>query len=137
MNRKRSRPRLALLALSLALAREAAPAEPTRSTHDGVYTAPQAERGKQVYKRACVECHPLDWYRGEQMKSWEGAPLLGLYDLFRNRMPPENPGGLKRREYADIIAFVLSLNDQPAGREELSDQESSLTQIVYKGRNKP
>jgi mono/diheme cytochrome c family protein len=124
-----------LLVLALAAAPAADP--PPRTTLDGVYTAPQAERGKLVYKRACVECHPLDWYRGAQMKAWEGAPVFGLFELIMNRMPPQNPASLKRREYAEILAFILSLNDQPAGNEELSSQESALTHITFKGRNKP
>jgi cbb3-type cytochrome c oxidase subunit III len=129
----------ARVALLLVLASAAAPAAdtPTRTTRDGVYTAPQAERGKLVYKRACVECHPFDWYRGQPMKAWEGAAIFGLYELILNRMPPQNPGSLKRREYAEILAFILSLNDQPAGREELPSEESALTHIVFKGRNKP
>ena len=129
-----------LLAFIFIEAGAASPAAdtPPRTTRDGVYTAPQAERGKLVYKRACVECHPLDWYQGEQMKAWEGAPIFGLFELTMNRMPPQNPGSLKRREYADILAFILSLNDQPLGSEELPSQESALTHIVYfKGRNKP
>jgi mono/diheme cytochrome c family protein len=129
----------AALAASLLLAALAAPAAdaPTRTTREGVFTTAQGERGKRVYQRACAECHPLDWYRGEQMKGWEGAPLFGLFELIMNRMPPQNPGSLKRREYADIVAYLLSLNDQPAGSEELSDQESALTHIVFKGRSKP
>jgi mono/diheme cytochrome c family protein len=133
-----TRPTAALAAFLLLAAPAVSAADaPTRTTRDGVYTTLQAERGKRVYQRACAECHPLDWYRGEQMKAWDGAPLFGLFELIMNRMPQQNPGSLKRREYAEIVSYLLSLNDQPAGSEELSDQESALTHIVFKGRSKP
>jgi quinoprotein glucose dehydrogenase len=108
-----------------------------RSVQEGVYTAAQAERGKQVYKQACSECHALDWYRGEAMEPWNGAPLFDLYELIATLMPQNNPGSLKRREYVDLVAFLLSLNEMPAGAKELPTQPSDLKQILIKWRDKP
>jgi mono/diheme cytochrome c family protein len=110
---------------------------PPRTVRDGVYTTQQAERGKQVYKRACVECHTLDWYRGDVMKPWEGAELAELYDLVARTMPQDNPGSLKSREYADLLAFILSLNGLPAGSEELPSRPAALKGIVIQMRSKP
>ena len=132
-----SRPAGAAVLAVLLAAAGAKAAEPPRSTRDGVFTTAQADRGKLAYKRACVECHPYDWYRGEPMKSWEGGPLDGLYELIQNRMPPQNPGSLKRAEYADILAYILSINGQPAGSRELSGEPGALNRITYQGRNKP
>lgn len=124
--------------LLFALAAPAPLAAPSpRTIRDGVYTAQQAERGKLAYRRACVECHTLDWYQGEAMKPWEGAALSELYDLLATRMPPENPGGLKSREYADILAFILSLNGMPAGAQELPAKPAALKEIVIRLRSKP
>ncbi len=118
--------------LAPALAQDA----PSRTVRDGVFTVEQAERGTQVYKRSCADCHPLDLYRGDVMKSWEGASLFGLYDLILNRMPQNNPGSLKRREYVDLLAYILSLNEMPAGPTELPSDESALKKIVINWRKK-
>ena len=129
--------KLAALAFVVAAVPAASQAPAPRSVQDGVYTAAQAERGKQVYKQACAECHALDWYQGETMQPWDGAPLFDLYELIATVMPQDNPGSLKRREYVDLVAFLLSLNGMPAGAKELPNQPSDLKQILITWRNKP
>jgi hypothetical protein len=42
-----------------------------------------------------------------------------LLDVISTTMPEGNPGVLSPMEYADILAFMLRLNDYPAGEEEL------------------
>ncbi len=111
--------------------------EATRTTGDGVYTTEQSARGKESYKAACSGCHALDFYQGAVMKAWEGAPLFNLYEVVATTMPQNNPGSLKRREYLDLLAYILSLNDMPAGREELSEPPEGLKKILIKWRNKP
>ena len=44
---------------------------------------------------------------------------------------------LKRREYLDLLAYILSLNDMPAGKEELPVAPDALKKIVIKWRTKP
>jgi mono/diheme cytochrome c family protein len=131
--------RAATPALILALIAPPALAEdpPPRTTQDGVYTSKQAERGKEGYKQSCAGCHPLDWYRGGVMKSWDGAPLANLLDALSTTMPQNNPGSLKRREYLDLLAYILSLNDMPTGSEELPIPADDLRKIVVKWRSKP
>jgi hypothetical protein len=120
------------------LAADAPAAEaPPRTTQDGVYTAQQAARGGETYARTCAACHPLDWYKGDTMKSWEGATLMGLYDSIATTMPQTNPGSLKRSEYVGLLAYILSLNDLPVGTEEIPEAEEALSKIVIKWRNKP
>ena len=34
-------------------------------------------------------------------------------------MPSEDPGNLSRRQYADLVAYVLSANEFPGGEKEL------------------
>ncbi len=121
------------VAATTALGQEAAP----RTSQDGVYTVEQAERGMQAYKQSCAECHALDWYRGDVMRSWDGAPLFNLYDVIFTKMPQNNPGSLKRREYVDLLAYILSLNEMPVGSDELPTEPSALKEILIKWRNKP
>jgi len=129
--------KLAVFVMPLAMSAAFAQEEASRTTQGGVYTTEQAERGKDSYKQACAGCHPLDWYRGAAMKSWDGAPLFNLYDVVATTMPQHNPGSLKRREYLDLLAYILSLNDMPAGSEELPATPEALKKIVIKWRNKP
>ena len=126
----------------LVLALAAAPAlvaeeDATRTTADGVYTTEQAERGKEGYTASCAGCHALDYYQGPAMKPWNGAPLFDLYDVMATTMPQNNPGSLKRREYLDLLAYILSLNDMPAGKEGLPATPDALRKIVIKWRTKP
>jgi S-disulfanyl-L-cysteine oxidoreductase SoxD len=129
--------RLAAFLLALAAISVLAQPEASRTTRDGVYTAAQARRGRESYKRACAECHPLDWYRGAVMKPWAGAPLFDLYDVVATTMPQDNPGSLKHREYLDLLAYILSLNGMPAGGEELTARPEALKRILIQWRDQP
>ena len=130
--------KLVVLVIALAMTPALGPEEDaSRTTQDGVYTGDQAERGKESYQQACAGCHPLDYYQGPAMKAWDGAPLFNLYDVMATTMPQSNPGSLKRREYLDLVAYILSLNEMPAGGEELPATPEALKKIVIKWRTKP
>src|SRR4029453_8388534 len=110
--------------------------EPARTTRDKVYTVEQAERGKERYKSDCAGCHAVDWYRGDVMKPWDGAPLVNLYDLIVTTMPKNNPGSLKPREYVSLLASILSPTDMPTGWEDLPIPADDLRKIVIKWKEK-
>jgi mono/diheme cytochrome c family protein len=128
---------LASLLLALSAHAPAQAQEAPATTLDGVYTAEQATRGRLVYQRSCVGCHALDWYQGEVVRAWEGAPVFGLYEIIRTRMPEDNPGSLSRRQYADVLAYILELNGMPVGEQELSTGASRLRQILFQWGNDP
>lgn len=133
----------ALLGATLALApaadelRGQSPENETRTTLDGVYTEEQAERGRETYVRVCAECHALDWYTGDMVRSWEGAPLYGLFEVIQTTMPQNNPGSLRRRQYVDMLAYILELNGMPPGDAELSTGTSRLRQILFRWSDGP
>jgi mono/diheme cytochrome c family protein len=108
-----------------------------RSTLDGVFTAEQAARGRQTYIDSCTECHALDWARGDVVRSWEGAPLYGFFELLNRTMPESNPGSLSRRDYVDIIAYMLQVNGMPPGDQALSTGTSRLRQIIFRWSDNP
>ena len=128
-----------LLAACAIPAPAAAAQEPpeARTTLDGVYTAEQAARGKRTYVRVCSQCHVLDWYRGDVVRVWEGAPLYGLFEVISTTMPQDNPGSLDRRDYVDMLAYILELNGMPAGDQELSTGASRLRQILFRWSDGP
>lgn len=103
---------LGLAVLSVALANG-------RSTKDGAFTAEQAERGKAVYDKACVNCHQADFYR-ERLALWENKPVGALFESIATTMPADNVGGLLTSEYLDVLAYIFSVTGSPAGSEELT-----------------
>lgn len=128
---------LALAALLAVVQSNSVSAQETsvRTTLDGVYTAEQAAQGKEIYQRVCSACHVLDYYAGDVLRVWDGAPVYGLYDLIRTKMPENNPGSLRSREYVAMIAYILELNGMPPGEEALSARGSVLRNIIFQWRD--
>jgi S-disulfanyl-L-cysteine oxidoreductase SoxD len=113
-------------------------AQTTRSVWDGVYTPDQSKRGEAAYAKSCASCHGSALTGGESapplaggdfLSNWNGLTVGDLYDRFRTTMPADRPGGLKRDEYTDILSYVLSMNQFPAGKTELERQTEVLKQI--------
>jgi mono/diheme cytochrome c family protein len=103
---------------------------PTKSTNDGVYTKPQGERGQKVFADKCTACHEPSRFSGEAFhESWDNKPLKELWDVASGTMPEDNPGSLKQQEYADILAYFLSLNEYPAGDAELQGNAAAMAAI--------
>jgi S-disulfanyl-L-cysteine oxidoreductase SoxD len=113
---------------------------PDRSVWDGVYTAEQAKRGEALYANNCASCHgsalgggesapPLSG--GEFFANWNGLTLGDLFDRIRVSMPADRPGKLSREQTADVLAFMLSMDQFPAGKMELEHQSEVLKQIRF------
>ena len=120
--------------------------QPKRTVWDGVYTAPQAERGRSAYMQSCSSCHADD-LRGRSTAPslieesflflWSDMSVGDLFERTRMLMPSDRPGSLPSATYADIIAFVMSKNGFPAGSTELSADVASLKQIVITEKRRP
>ena len=115
---------VAALALGLGLAwavgTPPASASDEMSTQQGVYTAEQAERGEQLFNEACMVCHqPEEFTDAGYMEGWSGQKASDMLDLIRSTMPEDNPGRLNRQEYADIMAYMFSINGLPSGDVEM------------------
>jgi mono/diheme cytochrome c family protein len=95
-----------------------------------VYTAAQAERGADVYAGFCRSCHAPASHTGVAFgNAWRGRPLAELVQYVTERMPKNDPGGLGADQYADVVAYLLRLNAQPAGRAELPADAAALSTI--------
>ena len=107
---------------------------------DGVYTKAQAERGQKLYQDHCSACH------GTQMQGIEEAPTLKqgafvynwdslgvdiLFQRIRDTMPLDDPKGVSRKMKADILAYIMSQNNFPAGTKELPYQNAQLKRIEW------
>lgn len=122
---------MAVVAGACAISVAAASAQaPTRTTNDGVYTAAQAERGKKAFASSCTTCHDTDRFSGATFTdAWAGKPMKEIWDVASGTMPEDNPGSLKQQEYADILAYFLSLNAYPTGDAELAPGAGPMASI--------
>jgi hypothetical protein len=93
-----------------------------------LYTTAQAEEGQGIYRNTCGDCHFTSEFRGDDFWfNWEGSSVDGFIDLIAETMPEDNPGSLAMEQYVAITAYILQLNDYPAGG-------SLLTRASAEGR---
>jgi mono/diheme cytochrome c family protein len=101
----------------------------TKNASEGIYTKAQAERGLTLYDTSCASCHELGKFKGAEFaNAWTGKPLIDLHTAVAS-MPMDAPGSMKPVEYAEIIAYFLSINGYPAGQTELDGSEASIKAI--------
>ena len=62
-------------------------------------------------------------------KTWKNRSVGELFDRIRNSMPQNEPGTLSPQRTAEIVAYILSANELPAGNRALGEEVESLTQI--------
>jgi mono/diheme cytochrome c family protein len=102
----------------------------TRSAAAGTYSAGEARAGEVVFRRVCVDCHATAQFRGEGFqRSWTGRTARDLFELIRTQMPQDNPGRLRRDEYAAVIAYILELNGCPPGDTALGSDDAALRRV--------
>ncbi len=121
--------------------------EPSKSVWDGVYSDAQAARGQKLFVRSCGGCHRDDASGGDDSEpplrgpnftyNWEDASIAALYDFIASNMPRNRPGSLALGECADIVAFVLKLNEMPSGAAELTTNIEQLDQIRFTAKRPP
>ena len=130
--------RSAFFVLGIALlgtAYSAVQAQAPANVNDGIYTAAQADRGKAVYASTCAGCH------GEKADGGAAGPTLSgpdftngykdgsagaLLNKISSDMPSNAPGSLEAQQYADVFAYILSVNKYPAGQTEAPKDPAAL-----------
>ena len=72
------------------------------------------------------------------MSRWNGKSVGELLEVTGRSMPKDAPGSLNRQAYADLVAFILSKNNIPAGRTPLDRDPERLKRIlIEKTRSNP
>lgn len=129
---------LSLVNASVALAQTAkktpphvaakSPPPPTGpTTLSGIYTDEQSARGRDVYLGSCKSCHAPESHTGATFaKWWRGKRLSDLFGFISTRMPKNDPGSLAPEDVADVMAFLLKMNQMPVGSTELPADADSL-----------
>src|SRR3954470_804553 len=122
----------------LGTAYSAVQAQAPQTVLDGIYTTAQAERGEMVYKTTCAPCH------GDKLEGGTSGPTLSgpdftngykdgsagaLLNKISQDMPSNAPGSLEPQQYADVFAFVLSVNKYPAGQTEAPKDPAALKSV--------
>ncbi len=114
-------------------------AQDSSSAWSGVFSEVQAERGKEAYSQECAACH-LDDMLGDGIAPaligvpfsfrWSELSLGDMYMAIRTTMPQGAPASLSTKDYVDIVAYILKVNEFPAGDEELPTDEDVLSEII-------
>jgi mono/diheme cytochrome c family protein len=128
--------RLVILIAGCAAGFAAAQQPPTWSVWEGVYTASQSERGRTVYQASCGTCHGETLagdigptLTGPFWSIYDGRTAADLFKTIRTTMPADAPESLKPQEYADLVAYLFSVNKFPAGEKELPADQAALENI--------
>jgi alcohol dehydrogenase (cytochrome c) len=128
--------RIVILIISCGAGLAAAQGQEARTVWQGVYTAAQSERGAEVYKASCGTCHgeTLNGDIGPTLTGpfwsiWDGRTAGDLLKTIRTTMPADAPESLKPQEYADLVAYLFSVNKFPAGEKELPVDQAALETI--------
>lgn len=105
----------------------------------GVYTEMQAKRGEVLYDQWCAECHgaslggaeapPLAG--GDFTSSWTKQTLGDLLEKLQASMPAGSPTRITLQEKADVLAYMLRVNNFPVGSAELSGDIEALKKIPF------
>jgi mono/diheme cytochrome c family protein len=112
-----------------------------KSVWDSVYSADQAQRGRDKYTQVCSPCHQGDLSGSDQAPSlaggefldrWDGQSVGDLADRIRLTMPQDDIGSLNIQMSADITAYLLQANSFPAGQEELKADRTALKGVMIK-----
>ena len=131
---------LLCLAALLALPAASATAQDQAALPAVSITAAQVDRGRTEFGRSCVDCHGANLDDGE----FGGAPLKGssfrekwfnitadaLFGYLSVAMPPDRPGRLSPQAYADLTAYILSVNGVQPGAAELPPDLDKLAGLM-------
>ena len=87
-----------------------------------------------LYADQCAACHDPKLVGGvgpalagkEFIAGWKSMTVADLFEKIRTQMPMTAPGTLSPQQTADLVAFILSANQFPAGATELASDPAAL-----------
>ena len=129
----------ALLVAISSTARSAAQ-QPAANVWTGIFTGPQAARGKASYDGVCARCHGAQLMGGgadggptlkgsDFLGHWTGETLASLYVKIRDTMPQTGAGTVSEDVKIEILAYLLQQNGFPAGSPELKVDLTALDEV--------
>ena len=67
------------------------------------------------------------------LRDWGAGHLDHLYDRMKTLMPQNAPASLKDEEYLNVLAYILQVNEFPAGSKALTADELGQIRVYGKG----
>lgn len=115
-----------------------------RTIWDGAYTEAQADRGHTAYMQNCSRCHgeslmgmfEIPPLVGRIIPYYSGSNLSVFLDYISTAMPLGRPGSLSPATNADIMAYILKVNEAPAGSKELTADSAKAIKFTPRPRKK-
>lgn len=124
---------IAALSIIAAAPARAQGTDSSLTTLSGVYTKEQATKGQDVHGAACLSCHkPVEHTGNNFWSDRVNKPLANFFSYLKSAMPQDNPSSLSDDDYAAVIAFILQLNQMPAGSKPLPGDSTALSKIIVK-----
>jgi mono/diheme cytochrome c family protein len=104
------------------------------------YTRAQAARGERLYQQRCAACHGEDvngdgngitpaLFGPSFAANWGGLPLSELLQRIQLEAGQSKPAGLTRPQQADVLAFLLQVNEIVDGGAELPADLDQLSRV--------
>lgn len=94
------------------------------------FTEEQADRGRDLFRAQCTECHYSSEFSDSQFKfKWSRRSAGNLYELIQTSMPETAPGSLSPEEAVDVVSYILGMNGFEPGPTELVPDRAVLDAI--------
>lgn len=106
----------------------AAPAPSTMGA--ATFTDDQADRGRDLFRAQCTECHYSSEFSDSQFKfKWSRRSAGNLYNLIQSSMPETAPGSLTPEEAVSVVTYIMRMNGFEPGAAELPADRAVLDGI--------
>lgn len=103
-----------------------------------LFTDAQADRGHETFRAVCSECHYSNEFHGGDFQfKWGRRTVADLFREIERNMPDDAPGSLSRREYVDVVSYILQLNGFPSGESELETDEPTMSAFTLAAHSGP
>jgi mono/diheme cytochrome c family protein len=94
------------------------------------FTDAQADRGRNLFRGSCTECHYSGEFSDSQFQfKWSRRTVGSLYQLIQTSMPETAPGSLMPEQTVDLVSYILRMNGFDPGATELAPDREALDAI--------
>lgn len=119
-----------MTATTTLLAGSAPTTTPGPSTIGAVFSDAQANRGRDIFRAGCTECHFSSEFRDSSFKfKWSRRSAGNLYQLIQTEMPEDEPGSLSPDQTVELVSYILRMNGFEPGASDILPDRAVLDEI--------